>query len=193
MTPADHWDLAESSPWVRRFAPLVSEGGAVLDLACGKGRHTRLFLERGHPVSAVDKDVSHFGNIPDRTGLSAIEADLEAGPWPLEGRTFAGVVVTNYLHRPLMPHLIAALEPGGILIYETFAAGNEAFGRPSNPDYLLAPGELLHVFAGLTAVAYEHGMVERPNPAVIQHICARNAPTSSLSPKPSNRTKRPPR
>lgn len=148
----------------------------MLDLACGKGRHTRLFLERGNPVTAVDKDISHFGDIPDRTGLSAIEADLEAGPWPLQDRTFAGIVVTNYLHRPLMPHLIAALEPGGILIYETFAAGNEAFGRPSNPDYLLGPGELLDVFSGFAVVAYEHGMVVRPNPAIIQHICARNAP-----------------
>ena len=172
---ADHWDLQEPSPWVSRFAPLVPAGGTVLDLACGRGRHTRLFLGRGHPVTALDKDVSHLGETGQDDRVRAIEADLEDGPWPLAGQTFAGIVVTNYLHRPLMPHLIAALAPGGVLIYETFGKGNEAYGKPRNPDYLLLPGELMEIFGkGLAVVAYEHGYVEAPRPRVIQHICALN-------------------
>ncbi len=180
---AEHWDLRDPSPWVSRFAPLVPAGGAVLDLACGKGRHTRLFRGRGHPVTAVDRDVSHLGDTaregphdsPHDSHVTVIEADLEAGPWPLAGRTFSGIVVTNYLHRPLMPHLIAALAPGGVLIYETFAKGNEAYGKPRSPDHLLAPGELLDVFGeSLAVVAYEHGHVETPRPSVLQRICAVN-------------------
>ena len=112
---ADHWDVRDPSPWVSRFAPLVPAGGAVLDLACGKGRHTRLFWGRGHPVTAVDRDVSYLGAaVRDAAGdrhVTVVEADLEAGPWPLEGQTFLGIVVTNYLYRPLLPHLITALAP----------------------------------------------------------------------------------
>lgn len=174
---------ADPSPWVRRFAPLVPTGGALLDLACGKGRHTRLFLERGHPVTAVDRDVSQLDVDASNGRVSAIEADLETGPWPLEGQTFSGIVVTNYLQRPLMPCLIAALAPGAVLIYETFARGNEAYGKPSNPDFLLAPGELLDIFGkDLAVVAYEHGYVTTPRPSVIQHICATNMPKDEPSP-----------
>lgn len=187
---ADHWDLQDPSPWVSRFAPLVAAGGAVLDLACGKGRHTRLFRGRGHPVTAVDRNVSYLGdgvrNVPRDGHLTVIEADLEAGPWPLAGQTFSGIVVTNYLYRPLMPHLIAALVPGGVLIYETFAKGNDAYGKPRSPDHLLAPGELLEVFGKrLAVVAYEYGHVETPRPSVIQHICAVNIPKDAPPPLPS--------
>ena len=180
---ADHWDLKAPSPWVRRFAPLIPAGAAVLDLASGKGRHTSLLLELGHPVTAVDRDVSYLGEIARDPGATVIESDLEDGPWPLGGQTFAGIIVTNYLHRPLMPRLISALAPGGVLIYETFARGNEAYGKPRSAAHLLAPGELLEIFgACLAVVAYEYGQVETPHPAVIQHICALNAPKDETLP-----------
>lgn len=160
------------SPWVTRFCALVPPGGAVLDLAAGGGRHSRFFLERGHPVAAVDRDISALAEIRDPC-FTPIAADLESGPWPLGDRRFAGVVVTNYLYRPLLPVLIAAVAPGGVLIYETFARGNEAFGRPRNPDFLLKAGELLEAVRGVLAVvAYEHGLLHRPGPAVIQRIAA---------------------
>lgn len=161
-------------PWVVRFAALVPAGGTVLDLACGNGRHTRLFCARGHAVTAVDLDVRQLGELADDAGVTTLSADLEDGsPWPLEGQAFAGVVVTNYLWRPLLPRILDAVAPGGALIYETFAVGNEAFGRPSNPDFLLHPGELLETVAGrLTVVAYEHGVVTTPAQAVKQRICA---------------------
>ena len=184
----DHWDLRDPSPWVSRLAPLGPAGGAVRDLACGKGRHTRLFLERGHPVTAVDRDVSHLGEAARNGRATVIEADLEAGSWPLEGRTFSGIVVTNYLYRPLMPHMIAALVPGGVLIYEIFAKGNEAYGKPRSPDHLLAPGELLDVFGDrFSVVAYEYGHVTVPRPSVIQHICAVSMPKDEPPPLPAAR------
>lgn len=159
------------SRWIARFADLVPAGGTVLDLAAGGGRHARLFLARGHDVVAVDRDIGRLAPAP---GLTTIEADLEAGPWPLGERTFGGVVVTNYLHRPLLPRLTAAMAPGGALLYETFAAGNERFGRPSNPDFLLRPGELLDLAraAGLRVLAYEDLTVTDPRPACIQRIAA---------------------
>jgi len=170
----DHGGIAPSA-WVARWAPLIPTGGAVLDLACGAGRHTALLRQRGHGVTAVDRDISRLGSLADDPKVAAIEADLEGGgPWPLGARRFAGIVVVNYLHRPLLPALIAAVDDGGILIYETFAAGNEQYGRPSNPDFLLRPGELLEAVAGrLTVIAYAFGLVERPKPAVVQRICAR--------------------
>ena len=169
---------AEASPWVLRFAERVPAGGAVLDLACGRGRHTRLFLTRGHPVTALDRDVSDLSDLDGSAGLETLEADLEGGaPWPLGGRRFAGVVVTNYLYRPLFPALVARLAPGGCLIYETFARGNERYGRPRNPDHLLKPGELLEAVRGrLRVLAYEDLVVERPHPAAVQRICAISEP-----------------
>ena len=153
---------------------MITAGGTVLDLACGSGRHVRLLRERGHPVVALDRDLSTLGDLPDDPDVEPIECDLEDGsPWPLAGRTFAGIVVTNYLHRPLFPAIVAAVAGGGVLIYETFAAGNERFGKPSNPDFLLSPGELLDaVHDELRVVAYEDGIVETPRPAAIQRICA---------------------
>ncbi len=165
---------AAPSPWVERFAGLVPAAGGILDLACGGGRHTRYFLARGHAVLAVDRDLAGIADLAGTPGLERLGADLEDGsPWPLAGRCFAGVIVTNYLHRPLLPRLVGAVAPDGCLIYETFAAGNECFGRPSNPDFLLRPGELLETVRGqLTVVAYENLEVAAPKPAMVQRIAA---------------------
>ena len=143
----------------------------MLDVAAGGGRHARLFLARGHPVTAVDRDTARLDLTP---GLEIVQADLEdGGPWPFAGRAFAGVMVTNYLHRPLLPALVAAVAPGGALLYETFAAGNERFGKPSNPAFLLRPGELLEAVRGhLRVVAYEDVVVDAPRPAAVQRIAA---------------------
>ncbi len=173
--PADRHGLEPASPWVLRFAGLVASGGQVLEVACGTGRHARLFLERGHPVVCVDRYNAGIVDLLGRADFEFVDADLEAGSWPLAKREFAAVVVTNYLHRPLFPSLIDALADGGVLIYETFADGNERFGRPSNPDFLLRPGELLAAVEGrLQVVDYEHGEVATPRPAVGQRIVAVN-------------------
>jgi SAM-dependent methyltransferase len=166
----------EPSPWVVRFAPLVPAGGRVLDVAAGSGRHARLFLERGHGVVAIDTDISGITDVLGHPRLETIEADLEDGTaFPLAGRSFAGVVVTNYLHRPIMAALVDAVMTKGVFIYETFAKGNERFGKPRSPDHLLEPGELLEVVRGkLRVLAYEDLIVSEPRPAVIQRICALN-------------------
>lgn len=159
------------SPWVVRFAPRVAIGGSVLDLACGGGRHGRLFLERGHRVSFLDRDLSGIADLRGTVSAELIEADIETGPWPLDGRQFDAVMVTNYLWRPLKGRIVATVAPGGVLIYETFMRGNERFGKPNNPDFLLLPDELLDWCrdAGLTVRAFEQG--EDGN-AVRQRICA---------------------
>jgi SAM-dependent methyltransferase len=167
--------ISEPSAWVARFAGLVPADGAVLDLACGAGRHSRLFLGRGNKVVALDIDTSDVADLTANPRAEIVEADLEDGrPFPLRDRQFAGIVVSRYLYRPLFPALIAALVPGGILIYETFAKGNEAFGRPRNPDHLLDPGELLEAVRGhLRVLAYEDLTQGEPRPAAIQRLCAR--------------------
>jgi SAM-dependent methyltransferase len=159
---------------VVRFAPLVSAGAPVLDLACGQGRHARFFLARGHPATAVDIDVAGLDDIAGHPSLEIVRANLEDGsPWPLAGRRFGAVVVTNYLWRPLFSHIVESVAASGVLLYETFARGNEVHGRPSNPDFLLRPGELIEVVqARLQIVAYEHGYLEKPRPMVRQRICA---------------------
>ncbi len=173
---ADHVSHAglEPSAWVLRFAPLVPEGGPVLDLAAGAGRHARFFLSHGHPVVAADRDVSALADLAGRRDVEIAPVDLESGgPWPFGRRRFAGVVVANYLHRPLLPAIVAAVAPGGLLIYETFARGNERLGRPRNPDFLLRAGELLDAVAGrLEVIAYENLEVSEPRPAVVQRIAA---------------------
>jgi SAM-dependent methyltransferase len=162
------------SPWIERFAPMIRPGGSVLDLAAGGGRHTRYLAELGYRVVAVDVDVSRLIDLGKHPGVEILERDLEAEPWPFDDRGFDGVVVANYLHRPLLPRLTEVLSPGGILIYETFAEGNAEYGRPSNPAFLLRDGELLEAFSGsLEVIAYEHGFFEEPRPAVRQRICAR--------------------
>jgi SAM-dependent methyltransferase len=158
--------MIEPSAWVQRWAPLVTHG-KVLDLACGGGRHARFFLDRGLKITAIDREPQ---GIP---GARFIQADLEDGsPWPLPGERFEGIVVTNYLHRPLFPILAASLAPGGVLIYETFMLGNERFGKPSNPAFLLRPGELREAFKDLTLKGFEEGEVAEPKPAMIQRLCA---------------------
>jgi len=168
----DHLRVEAPSAWVVRFAPLVRPGGSVLDLASGGGRHARFFAARGHPVEAVDRDARTSAALAGLAGATTTCADLEAGPWPFPGRRFDAVVVTNYLHRPLFPDIVAALADGGVLLYETFMRGNERFGKPSNPAFLLAPGELLAAFGALSLVAFEQGRVDSPATAVIQRLCA---------------------
>jgi SAM-dependent methyltransferase len=158
-----------TSNWVARWSHLLPAGCTVLDLACGHGRHMRHFAELGHPVTGVDRNpdaiaaVRHLGE--------AICADIENGPWPLAGRTFSGVVVTNYLWRPLWPHILDSLAPQGVLIYETFSAGNETVGKPSRPDFLLHPAELLSVCQDLRVVAFEEGFLAQPD-RFVQRIVA---------------------
>ncbi len=169
----NHHDTVTPSAWVCRWAELVPRGGPVLDIACGNGRHARYFAARGHPVEAVDRDPALLAALSGIAGITTRCADLEGGPWPYDGRRYAGIVVANYLHRPLFPRLLAGLAPGGALIYETFAEGNERYGRPSNPAFLLRPGELLEAVRGrLRVIGYEDLHVSEPRPAMVQRICA---------------------
>ncbi len=190
--PQPHAALSPPSPWVARFAPLVAAGGVVLDLACGSGRHLRLFHRLGHPVVGLDRDTRGLADLAGTPGIERIEGDLEdGGPWPLPAeRRFAGIVVTNYLHRPLLPRLLDALEPGGVLLYETFALGNARFGRPSSPAFLLRNAELLDLARGrLHIVAFEQGEIAAPKAAVVQRLCAVNdlAPGNGLDGAPDPR------
>ncbi len=177
MEPAKvnvHAHDSPTSAWVRRFAPLIAPGGRVLDLAANQGRHTQLLLALGFRVVAADRKTdalrAHFSADPQ---CEIVEIDLENGaPWRL-GAGFDGIVASLYLHRPLFPDLGAALAPGGVLIYETFMVGNERFGRPTNPDFLLKPNELFDAFSrDLTVVAFEQGEVTEPKPAMMQRIAA---------------------
>jgi SAM-dependent methyltransferase len=168
--PGRHEELAPSA-WIERFAAHVPAGALVLDVAAGSGRHSRFFARRGHPVVAIDRDTTALQGM---AGVEALTADLEGGnPWPLGAKQFGGVVVTNYLHRPILGAIVAAVAPGGALLYETFAIGNERFGKPSNPDFLLRPGELLDIVGGrMRVIAYQDLVVDRPSPAAIQRVCA---------------------
>jgi SAM-dependent methyltransferase len=171
-----HRHPAAPSPWIARFAPLVPRGARLLDLAAGGGRHARLFASRGARVLAVDRDAAALQCLSGAPGIETRTLDLETGAWPLRGETFDAIVVTNYLHRPLLPHLRAALAQGGVLLYETFAMGNEAYGRPANPDGLLCRDELLTLAAlapAMTVVAFEQGLVQgEGGPAVVQRLAA---------------------
>ena len=172
-----------ASAWIEKWSHLVEQGGAVLDVASGNGRHARHFALRGHPVLALDRDEIALANLAAVQHVSTRCADLENASWPLrEDEKFAAVVVTNYLHRPLFPLLFDALAPGGVLLYETFAAGNERFGKPSNPDFLLNPGELLDAVRGrLRVIAYQDGFISAPRASCVQRICAvaESAPLST--------------
>lgn len=168
------------SPWLVRWAHLIPSGARVLDLACGHGRHVRWLAARGAHVTAVDRDEVALATMSMLANVTTLAADLEGAPWPLaEGATFDAVVVTNYLHRPLLSHIVASVASGGVLIYETFAQGNERYGKPSNPLFLLAPGELLDTArtADLRVVAFEDVTLPAPRAACVQRLCAtRTAP-----------------
>lgn len=161
------------SPWVVRFAPLIARGARVLDLACGHGRHALFLAARGAHVLAVDREPALPAALADAQGIETRVIDLEAGAWPFASERFDAIVVVHYLHRALFPHLLASLADDGVVLYETFAAGNAAHGRPANPEFLLTPGELLELARGrLTVVAFEQGLVGAARPAVIERLAA---------------------
>ena len=168
-----HAALAAPSEWVQRWSHLAPPGGRVLDVACGSGRHMRWFAGRGHPATGVDRSADALASA-GAFGQTVL-ADIEGGPWPFAGQAFDAVVVTNYLWRARLPDIVQAVAPGGLLLYETFAQGNEQVGKPSRPDFLLAPGELLRACAGLRVVAYEDGFLARPE-RFVQRIAAVRAP-----------------
>jgi SAM-dependent methyltransferase len=179
-----HSSYEPPSPWLLRHAPLIPAGGTILDLACGSGRHARWLAKQGWQVEAVDRDETAIAGLQQIPGIRAYAADLENAPWPFAGRTFDGIVVCRYLHRPLLPLLADCLSAGGVLIYETFMQGQERFGRPHNPDFLLQPNELLKAYADhLTVNNFEQGVVELPKPMVIQRICAVRGEPGRLLPE----------
>ena len=194
-----HANLSTASPsnWVCRFLPLIAKNnGPVLDLACGGGRHTRLLLDAGFEVWSLDKDLSLLEPL-SLLGAHCFQYDLEAKPvgdeigdkenWPFETNIFSAIIVTNYLYRPLLSNLTLSLKDDGILIYETFAKGNEVYGRPKNPEFLLQAGELIEYYLSQAmpnrknhCIAYEHGYIAQPRPAVVQRICLRSVSVASL-------------
>jgi SAM-dependent methyltransferase len=158
---------------VVRFSSLVADGARVLDVACGQGRHSRWFAARGCRVVAVDRDTAALDLLSSVAGVTAVSADLETQPWPFETEKFDAIIVTHYLHRPLFPSLLRALADDGVLVYETFARGNQAYGKPSNPDFLLTEGELLTLIdRTLIVVAFEQGRIESEPPVVVQRLAA---------------------
>lgn len=168
-----HDALFQPSRWVVRFSTLVAEGARVLDVACGQGRHSRWFAARGCRVVAVDRDSAALSQLASVAGVTTVSADLEASAWPFAGEKFDAIIVTHYLHRALFPDLLGALTDDGVLLYETFARGNEAYGKPSNPDFLLAESELLTVVGNaLVVVAFEQGRIGGEQPAVVQRLAA---------------------
>lgn len=170
-----HGEETPPSAWIARFLHQAPRALPVLDLAAGGGRHTRLARALGFKVVAADVAIDGLVDLAGDPRITVVAADLEDGaPWPFGGQQFGAVVVANYLYRPILPDIVAAVAPGGLLVYETFARGNEAYGRPRNPDFLLKDGELLDTVRGrLSVVAYEHGLVEEPGPRVVQRLCAR--------------------
>ncbi len=171
---AAHAPLSEASGWVQRWSHLVPQGSAVLDVACGAGRHMQWFAGRGHPVTGIDRSDEALASAA-RFG-SVVNADIEGADWPLADRTFGGVVVTNYLWRANFPAIVASVDVGGVLIYETFAIGNESVGRPARAEFLLQPGELLQFCKGLRVIAYEDGYLDEPA-RFVQRIVVRREPS----------------
>ncbi|MGE0097617.1 MAG: class I SAM-dependent methyltransferase [Hydrogenophaga sp.] len=168
------------SAWVRRWSHLVPARGSVLDVACGHGRHLRWFAQRGHVVTGVDRSPEAIDSL---AGIGrAVLADIENGPWPFDGQQFDAVVVTNYLWRPLLPVIVASVAEAGVLIYETFAQGNESVGKPSRPDFLLQPAELLSASRDLRVVAFEDGFCDRPERFVQRIAAVRKRPVDPVLP-----------
>ena len=168
-SPAAAHAGSDASPWVQRWSHLVPASATVLDVACGSGRHVRWFAQRGCRVTGVDRDAEALRPLAGLAELCV--ADIEAGPWPWVGRVFDAVVVTNYLWRERLADVVASVAPGGVLIYETFSAGHEAIGKPSNPKFLLRHGELLEATAGMRVIAFEEGFDAGP-PRFVQRIVA---------------------
>jgi SAM-dependent methyltransferase len=177
-TPRDHTGLAPS-PWVQRWSHLVAADASVLDVACGSGRHLRWFATRGNRVTGVDRDGAAL--LPLQGLGELVTADIENGPWPFAGRRFDAVIVTNYLWRPLMPTLIESVAPGGVYLHETFASGNQTVGKPSNPQFLLAPRELLRHAQGLRIVAFEEGFLASPDRFVQRIVAVREMASEATS------------
>jgi SAM-dependent methyltransferase len=181
--------MSQISPWFERFEPLLPDG-LILDLACGAGRHSRHLHGMGRQVLAVDRDVQALSAL-QADGIATFCHDLESTDagfsWPFEAAKFAGIVVTNYLHRPLFPWMLDSLTDHGILIYETFALGNEKFGKPANPAFLLQPGELIWQLqsnprVSMHLIAFEQGLTRYPKEAVIQRVCACRLDSGSPEP-----------
>ena len=171
----------EPSPWVQRWSHLVSQSAHVLDVACGSGRHVRWFAGRGAKVTGIDRERAAVEPLAQIAEI--VVADIENAPWPLVGRRFDAVIVANYLWRPLLPRIVQSVADGGVLIYETFAHGNETVGKPSNKQFLLQPGELLGAASGLRVIAYEDGFLDAP-PRFVQRLCAvRQRPFDAAPPR----------
>jgi SAM-dependent methyltransferase len=176
VSQGSHASLAPS-PWVQRWSHLVAPAASVLDVACGSGRHVRWFAQRGCRVTGVDRDASAMEGLQGIANI--VLADIENGPWPLAGRRFDAVVVTNYLRRDLLPALVASVDDGGVLIYETFAQGNQTVGKPSSPNFLLRPGELLSLTQGLRVVAFEDGFLSDPDRFAQRLVAVREAASNA--------------
>ena len=166
------------SEWVMKFAPLIASGGSVLDLACGNGRHALWLAGQGYSVDAIDRNAEAVAAMTGMPNINILIADLETADGYEFAHRYDGIIVSRYLHRPLLKTLAEILKPGGVLIYETFMQGNERYGKPSNPDFLLKPGELQDIYSPLlNIVAFEQGEVDLPKPAVMQRICAVKSPS----------------
>lgn len=177
-------DHALPSPWIQRFTALIEPGATVLDVACGHGRHLRWLASQGHPTVGIDRDAEALADAP--SGSNVLQADIENGPWPLSGQCFGAVVVTHYLWRPLLPAILASVAEGGVLLYETFACGQETVGRPKRPEFLLQPGELLRRCAApqWRVVAFEDGFLTDPERFVQRIAAVRTAPDSESANPP---------
>lgn len=180
MSVVSHSSLGVS-PWVQRWSHLIGPNARVLDVACGAGRHVRWFAERGAKVTGIDRDAAALESLGSIAEV--VVADVEGAPWPLVGRRFDAVIVANYLWRPLLPRIVASVDVGGVLIYETFAIGNQSVGKPANPQYLLRPGELLSAVQGLRVVAYEDGFLDAPERFVQRVLAVREEQASTAIPR----------